>query len=78
MSPFLLSLRPVSDCGLPRGICLWRLFYDREGALDRLESVGAENGSSRVDAGPVEQLDSEIELQANACSVERLAESYGH
>ena len=58
--------------------CLWRLFYDREGAFDRLESVGAENGSSWVDAGPVEQLDSEIKFHADACCVERLAESYGN
>ena len=67
---------PVSGYGLLLVTCFWRLFRDGEGAFCHLESVGAENGSSWVDARPVEQLDGEIEFEADACCVERLAESY--
>jgi len=52
------------------------LFCDSEGAFSHLESLWAENGSRGVDARPVEQLYGEIEFEADACCVERLAEGY--
>ena len=52
------------------------LLYNGEGAFDHLESLRANNGPRWVDARPKEQLNGEIEFQADACCVERLAESY--
>ena len=46
-----------------------------KGALGYLDGLRAEDISGCFDAGPVEQLDCEVEFQSDAGGVERLAEA---